>query len=110
MTVTEQDRERAMEIMAWDPLTYDEFRAAATTGQHPADLESLELVDAIAAALAEERERARAPFLALADEYERQADLMQAGVDSGIRPDIVTRLQAFRDSSESIRRVAEENA
>lgn len=54
MTITEADRENAELIStAWE-----------ASGQGYGALDDL-----IAAALAEERERARAPFLALADEY-----------------------------------------
>jgi surfactin synthase thioesterase subunit len=61
MTDEERDRATAMRIMAWDPLTYAEFRAAVIAGGHPDDLEALELVDQIADALAAERRRACAP-------------------------------------------------
>lgn len=67
-------------------------------------------IELIAAALAEEREKTRAPFLALAEEYERHAGLMQAATDSGALPDVVMRSQAFRDTAASIRRAAEEGA
>lgn len=64
----------------------------------------LPLVDRIAQ---ERVAEARAPFLALAEEYERHAGLMQAGTDSGALPDVVMRSQAFRDAAASIRRAAE---
>jgi hypothetical protein len=55
MSVTEQDRERARGITCQFPTRIDP-------------------VEAIAAALADERDRARAPFLALAEEWRRIAD------------------------------------
>jgi hypothetical protein len=55
VSVTEQDRERA--VQAIDPSN----RQGPTWDA---------LVEAIAAAIADERERARAPFLALASDYE----------------------------------------
>jgi len=66
--VTEADREKAMQIMAWDPLSYDDFARAVKQGGDPDDRDSLQMVDEIAQALAEERAKAQAPFLALADE------------------------------------------
>jgi hypothetical protein len=60
--------------------------------------------DAIAKALAEERAKARAPFLALADEYDRHAGLMRAQAESTGVPDMVPRSQAFEDAAATIRR------
>jgi hypothetical protein len=56
--VTEADREKAAQVLRADnPIT---------RGASP--------VEAVAAALAEEREKARAPFLALADAMERAGE------------------------------------
>ena len=72
--VTDTDRQTAMRVMAWEPLDYDAFANAVNNGHHPDDRDALETVDAIAAALAAERAKARAPFLALADEYVQCGD------------------------------------
>jgi len=59
-----------------------------------------EIADAIAAALAEERAKARAPFLALADELDRQA---------GAHPLFQSEVEDFmRDAADRIRRAAED--
>jgi hypothetical protein len=65
--VTKADREKArVAIKASSPEVYvDEY---VIDGELPP------LIETIAAALAEEREKARAPFLALADKAERQPD------------------------------------
>lgn len=62
----------------------------------------------VAAALADERASARAPFLALADEYDRGAGLIRAQEESVGGVDVVQRWRAFQDAAESIRRVATE--
>lgn len=64
---TDAERETAMRVMAWDPLTYAEFAKAAEDGDHPDDRESLEMVDNIAQALADQRAR----YEAVADELDR---------------------------------------
>jgi len=95
--VTGADRETAMVVMAWDPLSYDEFAKAVNEGGDPDDRESLELVDTIAAALAAARadgeERIRAAVLALAEEFQRMprlvgsyaADRLRAAVEEASR-------------------------
>lgn len=59
------------------------------------------LEDRIARAVA----AARAPFLALADEYQRHADLIRAQEESVGGVDVVQRWRAFEDAAETIRRV-----
>ena len=94
--VTNADGEKARAV--WHGRSWRDFPLT------PSDRERIER---FAAALAEEREKARAPFLALAEEYERHAGLMQAGIDSGALPDVVMRSQAFLDAAASIRKAAE---
>lgn len=57
-TPTEAEREMAMQVMAWDPLNYDAFVAD--------DRDALEIVDAIAQVLADQRARYEAVAAAAA--------------------------------------------
>jgi hypothetical protein len=72
---TEQDRLKATDLIAEHGTGDPDFFG--------------DLTAAIAAALAEERAKARAPFLALADEYDRHAGLMRAQAESTGVPDMV---------------------
>jgi hypothetical protein len=87
---TEQDRLKATDLIAEHGTGDPDFFGDLTT--------------AIAAALAEERAKAQAPFLALADEYDRHAGLMRAQAESIGVPDMVPRSQAFEDAAATIRR------
>jgi hypothetical protein len=87
---TEQDRLKATDLIAEHGTGDPDFFG--------------DLTAAIAAALAEERAKARAPFLALADEYDRHAGLMRAQAESTGVPDMVPRSQAFEDAAATIRR------
>ena len=95
--VTDEDRAKAMDVMGWSPLTYESFRVAADEG-NPDDIDAIETVDAIAAALAEEREKARAPFVRLADEIQAAA---------GDRQDVVS--ATMRDDAALIRATLDDN-
>jgi nitrate/nitrite-specific signal transduction histidine kinase len=97
--VTEADREKAMQIMAWDPLSYEGFAQAVDEGNDPDDRDSLETVDAIAAALAEEREKARAPFLALVQELATVATYHHATVAGDAYADSADRIMAILEGT-----------
>jgi hypothetical protein len=87
-----------------------EWTLAATLARqcYEPSVSNMEGVRAIAVALAEERAKARVPFLALADEYDRHAGLMRAGAESTGVPSVVSLSQAFEDAAASIRRVAKD--
>lgn len=57
---TEDDQYRAAEVVGWEPINHPELQRA--------------LAGRVAQALADERERARRPFLALADKLEAQGN------------------------------------
>jgi hypothetical protein len=77
-TPNHADRETAMRVMAWDPLSYDAFVKAVNDGDAPEDRESLEMVNDIAQALADQRAEIIARFTELADEIDANARLRNA--------------------------------
>jgi hypothetical protein len=67
-------RAKAMDIMAWSPLTYDEFRDVVTKEQHPDDIDALETVDTIAAALEQAAAEARADVVRAVEKITTPSD------------------------------------
>lgn len=84
MSATEADREKAMSLVP-DHQGWCQFAIHGDCCDGECDCGTSEAHDAVAEALAAERVKARAPFLALADELEDDGDHTSVMISGAIR-------------------------